>query len=90
MPLKEDAAVVKDQKTESFSRRTTFHVNHEWEAGAKPGQGTYIRGQMYVESLEPLERTQKWPIILIHGDFHSSQVVFSKFHPCDVSGLTKR
>lgn len=75
MPPTEDLAVVEDERTESFSRRTTFYVNHEWEAGAKSGQGTYIRGQMYVESLEPLKRTQKWPIILIHGDYHSSQVV---------------
>ncbi|KAJ4165155.1 hypothetical protein LMH87_006801 [Akanthomyces muscarius] len=78
MPPTEDLAVVEDERTESFSRRTTFYVNHEWEAGAKSGQGTYIRGQMYVESLEPLKRTQKWPIILIHGDYHSSQIWLTK------------
>ncbi|OAQ99963.1 hypothetical protein LLEC1_07666 [Akanthomyces lecanii] len=82
--------VVEEKKTESFSKRTTFYVNYEWEAGAKPGQGTYIRGQMYVESLEPPERTQRWPIVLIHGDYHSSQVVISNVHPLDASGLTKQ
>lgn len=79
----EEPAATKTQKSESFAKRTTFYVNHEWEAGRTPDLGTRIRGQMYVESLEPSKKTQKRPIILIHGDYHSSQVsIFEVYLDC--------
>lgn len=62
------------QENEAFARRTTFHVNINWELGVPVSQRRYAQEQMYVESLEPLEQTQEWPLILIHGDYHSSQV----------------
>lgn len=62
------------QKDEAFAKRTTFYVNMEWEPGVPQGQGTYLRGHMHVESLEPQKKTQEFSIVLIHGDYHSSQV----------------
>lgn len=60
--------------TEAFTRRNTFHVNINWEPGASPSTAKHVQDQMYVESLEPLNKTEETPIILIHGDYHSSQV----------------
>lgn len=74
MPPKRAQAATNKRKGESLARRTTFFVNNEWEAGSGPDDCTHIRGQMYVECLEPQKMTQDWPIILVHGDYHSSQV----------------
>lgn len=52
--------------------RSTFYVNAEWEVGT--GMAKHMIGQMYVERLQPLYTTQVYPIILIHGDFHTGQV----------------
>lgn len=60
--------------TEAFTRRNTFHVNINWEPGASPSTAKHVQDQMYVESLEPLNKTEEPPLILIHGDYHSSQV----------------
>lgn len=62
------------QREEAFAKRSVFYVNVEWEAGAKPADFKHVQGQMYVECLEPLAETEAHPIILIHGDYHSSQV----------------
>ncbi|OAA34654.1 alpha/beta-hydrolase [Beauveria brongniartii RCEF 3172] len=78
MPLKRAQAATNKQKGESLARRTTFYVNNEWEAGSGPHDCTHIRGQMYVECLEPQRMTQDWPIILVHGDYHSSQIWLTK------------
>jgi aminoglycoside phosphotransferase (APT) family kinase protein len=43
--------------------------------GATLATATNIVGQMYVESLEPAERLYPYPIVLIHGDFHTGQVI---------------
>lgn len=78
MPPKKDRATATKKKDESFTKRTTFYVNIEWEAGCQPNQGTNVRGQMYVESLEPQRKTQHYPVVLIHGDYHTSQVWLTK------------
>ncbi|KAM3515426.1 hypothetical protein MY11210_000988 [Beauveria gryllotalpidicola] len=77
-PKKAQAAANNKQKVESLMRRTTFYVNTEWEAGSGPDDCTHIRGQMYVECLEPQRMTQDWPIILVHGDYHSSDIWLTK------------
>ncbi|KAM0241790.1 hypothetical protein ACHAPO_001484 [Fusarium lateritium] len=59
--------------TEPLCRRTTFFVNVDWRMGATLATATNIVGQMYVECLEPAERLHPYPIILIHGDFHTGQ-----------------
>ncbi|KAM3440605.1 hypothetical protein MY4824_002053 [Beauveria thailandica] len=78
MPPKRDQAALNKQKGESLARRTTFYVNNEWEAGSGPDDCTHVRGQMYVECLEPQRITQDWPIVLVHGDYHSSQIWLTK------------
>ncbi|KAM0669797.1 hypothetical protein ACQRIU_000192 [Beauveria bassiana] len=78
MPPKRAQAANNKQKGESLARRTTFFVNNEWEAGSGPDDCTHIRGQMYVECLEPQRMTQEWPIVLVHGDYHSSQIWLTK------------
>ncbi|TQV96432.1 lipoprotein [Cordyceps javanica] len=78
MPPKKNSAATNKQKGESYVKRTSFYTNVEWQPGCKPDQYTFIRGQMYVESLEPQKKTQKWPIVFIHGDFHSSQIWLTK------------
>lgn len=54
--------------------RTTFHVNVDWRLGASLGTASNIVGQMYVERLTPPETIHPFPIILIHGDYHTGQV----------------
>ncbi|RGP66884.1 hypothetical protein FSPOR_6266 [Fusarium sporotrichioides] len=59
--------------SEPLCRRTTFFVNVDWRMGATLATATNIVGQMYVECLEPAERLHPYPVILIHGDFHTGQ-----------------
>jgi hypothetical protein len=59
---------------EAFVKRTSFFVNAEWELDTSMDTAKNIMGQMYVESLEPLVKTQPYPIVLIHGDYHTGQV----------------
>lgn len=59
---------------ETMSRRSTFFVNVDWRMGATLATVTNIVGQMYVECLEPARRLYPYPIVLIHGDFHTGQV----------------
>ncbi|GKU15214.1 unnamed protein product [Fusarium langsethiae] len=61
--------------SEPLCRRTTFFVNVDWRMGATLATATNIVGQMYVECLEPAERLHPYPVILIHGDFHTGQVI---------------
>ncbi|KAJ3473648.1 hypothetical protein NLG97_g10200 [Lecanicillium saksenae] len=78
MALKKKSAAATKQQEEAFAKRTTFYVNMEWEADPDPKNQNYLRGQMYVESLEPQERTQQFPLVFIHGDYHSSQIWLTK------------
>jgi hypothetical protein len=59
---------------ETMCRRSTFFVNVDWRMGATLATATNIVGQMYVECLEPARRLYPYPIVLIHGDFHTGQV----------------
>lgn len=59
---------------EAFCSRTTFFVNADWRMGSTLANATTIVGQMYVERLDPVKKLQPYPIILIHGDFHTGQV----------------
>ncbi|KAF4445995.1 hypothetical protein F53441_10301 [Fusarium austroafricanum] len=61
------------QNKEAMCSRTTFFVNVDWRMGATLATVTNIVGQMYVECLEPAERLYPYPIVLIHGDFHTGQ-----------------
>ncbi len=56
---------------EPFVRRKTFYVKAECKLaeGSKP-----LTGKMFIESLEPLLKRQQYPIVLIHGDYHTGQV----------------
>lgn len=42
----------------------------------------HFTGQMYVECYTPAKTTQKHPIVLIHGDFHTGQVSSLSFFNC--------
>ena len=56
---------------EAFTRRKTFYVKTECQLNPN----TNLRyGKMFVEHLEPLLKRQQYPIILIHGDYHTGQV----------------
>ncbi|KAF4340896.1 hypothetical protein FBEOM_5237 [Fusarium beomiforme] len=61
------------QEEEAVCKRTTFFVNVDWSMGSTLATAKNIVGQMYVEALEPLERLYPYPIVLIHGDFHTGQ-----------------
>ncbi|KAJ6786072.1 hypothetical protein PWT90_07745 [Aphanocladium album] len=78
MPTKRDAAAANQQRDEAFAKRTTFYVNMEWEADTDPRNNNYLRGQMYVECLQPQKKTKEYPLVLIHGDYHSSQIWLTK------------
>ncbi|KAK7431199.1 hypothetical protein QQZ08_002239 [Neonectria magnoliae] len=54
--------------------RTTFFVNADWRMGSTLANATNIVGQMYVEQLDPIEKLHPYPIVLIHGDFHTGQM----------------
>ncbi|KAF5658494.1 hypothetical protein FHETE_9851 [Fusarium heterosporum] len=58
---------------EAMCRRSTFYVNVDWRMGATLATVTNIIGQMYVECIEPANRLYPYPIVLIHGDFHTGQ-----------------
>ncbi|KAF4989236.1 hypothetical protein FGRMN_9249 [Fusarium graminum] len=58
---------------EAMCRRSTFYVNVDWRMGATLATVTNIVGQMYVECMEPANRLYPYPIVLIHGDFHTGQ-----------------
>lgn len=72
--LQQEAQKPAAQNEEAASYRTTFFVNVDWSMGSTLATAKNIVGQMYVEGLEPLERHHPYPIILIHGDFHTGQV----------------
>lgn len=80
---KQDAIVITDDEpkkkrsvvhNEVFCSRATFYVDFTWDFTPHEGDETTEHGKMYVESLKPLEVTQKYPIILVHGDYYSGQV----------------
>ncbi|KAM0344020.1 hypothetical protein ACHAPU_007923 [Fusarium lateritium] len=58
---------------ETMCRRSTFYVNVDWRMGATLATMTNIVGQMYVECMEPANRLYPYPIVLVHGDFHTGQ-----------------
>ncbi|CAF3529392.1 unnamed protein product [Fusarium graminearum] len=66
-------AAVGTEIAEPLCRRTTFFVNVDWRMGATLATATNIVGQMYVECMEPVEVLHPYPVILIHGDFHTGQ-----------------
>lgn len=65
---------------ESLCSRTSFFVNVDWRLGATLSTATTIVGQMYTERLDPVIKLHRYPIVLIHGDFHTGQASFSHFH----------
>ncbi|WKT46443.1 Alpha/Beta hydrolase fold [Fusarium oxysporum f. sp. vasinfectum] len=71
--LQQEAQKPTVQNEEAASYRTTFFVNVDWSMGSTLATAKNIVGQMYVEGLEPLVRHHPYPIILIHGDFHTGQ-----------------
>jgi hypothetical protein len=46
-----------------------------------PAFGSHFTGHMYVECYTPAKVTQKYPLVLIHGDFHTGQVSINITHP---------
>jgi hypothetical protein len=72
--LQQEAQKPAVQNEEAACYRTTFFVNVDWSMGSTLATAKNIVGQMYVEGLEPLVRLCPYPIILIHGDFHTGQV----------------
>jgi hypothetical protein len=72
--LQQEAQKPTAQNEEAASYRTTFFVNVDWSMGSTLATAKNIVGQMYVECLQPLKRHHPYPIILIHGDFHTGQV----------------
>lgn len=56
---------------EPFARRKTFYIKAECELA---GTSNPLHGKMFVESLVPLMKQQQYPIVLIHGDYHTGQV----------------
>lgn len=61
-------------RPEASCVRTTFHVNVDWRLGGSLATASNIVGQMYVERLTPPEAIHPFPIVLIHGDYHTGQV----------------
>ncbi|KAJ4146366.1 hypothetical protein NW754_001831 [Fusarium falciforme] len=61
-------------RPEATCVRTTFHVNLDWRLGGSLATASNIVGQMYVERLTPPETIHPFPIVLIHGDYHTGQV----------------
>lgn len=61
-------------RPEAVCIRTTFHVNVDWRLGGSLATASNIVGQMYVERLTPPETIHPFPIVLIHGDYHTGQV----------------
>ncbi|KAH7155734.1 hypothetical protein B0J13DRAFT_604675 [Dactylonectria estremocensis] len=59
---------------EALCSRTTFFVNSDWRMGSTLANATTIVGQMYVECLDPVKKLHPYPIVLIHGDFHTGQM----------------
>ncbi|KAH7156531.1 Alpha/beta hydrolase family-domain-containing protein [Dactylonectria macrodidyma] len=59
---------------EALCSRTTFFVNADWRMGSTLTNATTIVGQMYVECLDPIKKLHPYPIVLIHGDFHTGQM----------------
>jgi hypothetical protein len=57
--------------SEAFTRRRTFYVRTECQLSPKFNRRL---GKMFIEHLEPLLKCQKYPIILIHGDYYTGQV----------------
>ncbi|KAF5009065.1 hypothetical protein FDECE_4688 [Fusarium decemcellulare] len=70
--LSEEAPQGSSRK-EAMCIRSTFFVNVDWRMGSTLATATNIVGQMYVECLEPADRIHPYPIVLIHGDFHTGQ-----------------
>ncbi|KAH6991076.1 Alpha/beta hydrolase family-domain-containing protein [Ilyonectria sp. MPI-CAGE-AT-0026] len=75
---------------EAFCSRTTFFVNADWRMGSTLANATTIVGQMYVERLDPVKKLQPYPIILIHGDFHTGQMAKPDGNPGWASYFVRR
>lgn len=56
---------------EAFYRRTCAYIGYTYQDTTK---GIRMLGQTYVEKLEPLRKHCDIPLVLVHGDFHTSQV----------------
>ncbi|KYK57577.1 hypothetical protein DCS_04588 [Drechmeria coniospora] len=54
--------------------RTTFFVNFEMPTRHVKESSTGVVGQMYVEHLQPEHIIHCFPIVLIHGDWHTGQI----------------
>jgi hypothetical protein len=76
---------------EAICTRKTFYVNLNGKKTPKKyaAQGRNI--SMYVESHEPVSKTQAVPIIMIHGEHHTGQVrctrVFSQLFRLTVADM---
>ncbi|KAF7549170.1 hypothetical protein G7Z17_g6570 [Cylindrodendrum hubeiense] len=76
--------------TEAICSHTTFFVNADWRMGSTLANATTIVGQMYVERLDPVKTLQPYPIILIHGDFHTGQMAKPDGNPGWASYFVQR
>ena len=60
---------------EAFYRRTCAYIGFSYHDTKR---GMRMLGQTYVEKLEPLRKHCDTPLVLVHGDFHTSQVSSSQ------------
>ncbi|RSM20959.1 hypothetical protein CDV31_000006 [Fusarium ambrosium] len=61
-------------RPEAMCTRTTSTIPADWEMGGSLATASDLVGNMYFEQLTPPEVLHPWPVILIHGDFHTGQV----------------
>ncbi|KAH6900672.1 hypothetical protein B0T10DRAFT_453185 [Thelonectria olida] len=75
---------------EAICARTSFFVNADWRMGSTLANATTIVGQMYTERLDPIEKLHRYPIVLIHGDFHTGQLTKPDGNPGWASYFIRR
>ncbi|KAI5467581.1 hypothetical protein BGZ63DRAFT_399148 [Mariannaea sp. PMI_226] len=75
---------------EALCSRTSFFVNVDWRLGATLWTATTIVGQMYTERLDPIRKSHRYPIVLIHGDFHTGQLTKPDGNPGWASYFVRR
>lgn len=74
---------------EAKCSRSSFFVNADWRMGSTLANATTIVGQMYTERLDPPKRRHRYPIVLVHGDFHTGQVRLDLFRSKAPEELTR-
>jgi hypothetical protein len=58
---------------EPFHRRTVLWLDGK-KIWRQPFSHSHYTASYYVERLEPVSVTKAYPVVLIHGDFHTGQV----------------